>query len=437
MARPHLVHRCSSCGVIQARWAGRCSACGEWNSLVEQVEHRQSPGSDARLHRDSVGAGATAVTALTAVDPAGGTPCRTGIDELDRVLGGGLVPGSVTLVGGEPGVGKSTLLLQVLRSVALGGGSSLLVSGEESAQQVRVRAERLGPLPPGLFIVPGSDVSVLGAVLDERDYDLVVVDSIQAVSDPATTGIPGSMAQVRACSDILTALAKERGVAFVLVGHVTKDGSLAGPRVLEHLVDTVLSVEGDRHHALRLVRAVKHRFGSTGELGLFEMGEEGMAAVADPYALLLGDRRPGVPGGAVFPAIEGQRPLLVEIQALVSPSFLPQPRRSVQGIEAGRLAVLLGVLACRLGIITAQADVFASAVGGSRWASRRETWRSPWPLPLRSQAWRYRPTWCSSGKSASAVRSGRCPTPPAACRRLPGSASAVQWSRCLLRRFRA
>ena len=261
-------------------------------------------------------------------------------------------------------MGKSTLLLQVLRSVALGGGSSLLVSGEESAQQVRVRAERLGPLPPGLFIVPGSDVSVLGAVLDERDYDLVVVDSIQAVSDPATTGIPGSMAQVRACSDILTALAKERGVAFVLVGHVTKDGSLAGPRVLEHLVDTVLSVEGDRHHALRLVRAVKHRFGSTGELGLFEMGEEGMAAVADPYALLLGDRRPGVPGGAVFPAIEGQRPLLVEIQALVSPSFLPQPRRSVQGIEAGRLAVLLGVLACRLGIITAQADVFASAVGG-------------------------------------------------------------------------
>lgn len=274
------------------------------------------------------------------------------------------MPGSVTLVGGEPGVGKSTLLLQVLRSVALGGGSSLLVSGEESAQQVRVRAERLGPLSPGLFIVPGSDVSVLGAVLDERDYDLVVVDSIQAVSDPATTGIPGSMAQVRACSDILTALAKERGVAFVLVGHVTKDGSLAGPRVLEHLVDTVLSVEGDRHHALRLVRAVKHRFGSTGELGLFEMGEEGMAAVADPYALLLGDRRPGVPGGAVFPAIEGQRPLLVEIQALVSPSFLPQPRRSVQGIEAGRLAVLLGVLACRLGIITAQADVFASAVGG-------------------------------------------------------------------------
>jgi DNA repair protein RadA/Sms len=305
---------------------------------------------------------------LCAVDLSGAAPRPTGLAELDRVLGGGFVPGSVSLLGGEPGVGKSTLLLQVLRSVAETGAVVVLVSAEESSAQVRLRAERLGPVPPTLLLLEQTDVRAVAGTLEACRPALVVVDSIQAVSDPGTPGLPGGVPQVRACAEFLVRLAKTHEVPFVLVGHVTKDGALAGPRILEHLVDTVLTVEGDRHHALRMVRATKHRFGPTGELGLFAMGEAGLSAVTDPHRLLLGDRRPGTPGSAVLAAMEGQRALLVEVQALWAPasSASAPARRSAQGVDAGRLALLLAVLEQHAGIVLGRIDVFASAVGGIR-----------------------------------------------------------------------
>jgi DNA repair protein RadA/Sms len=290
----------------------------------------------------------------------------TGLGEVDRVLGGGLVPGSVTLLGGEPGIGKSTLLLQALSSLARDGARCLLVSAEESKQQVRLRAARLGTLEPSLWLASETSMPGIVAAVGEVMPDVVAVDSVQSVHDPDLGSAPGSVAQVRECAHQLVRLAKERAVATVVVGHVTKDGALAGPRLLEHVIDTVLSFEGDRHHALRLLRAVKHRFGATGELGLFEMGEGGLAGVPEAGALFLGDRRRDVPGSVVVPAMEGSRPLLVELQALVAPSPLPQPRRSAQGLDGGRLALLLAVLERRVGVSLAGRDVYASAVGGVR-----------------------------------------------------------------------
>ena len=369
------MHRCTSCGEATARWAGRCASCGEWNSLVEEVvAETVAVPPRARPDRwpatDAEGPWAEPAvhpTPLGEVDPTQSGPVPTGLGELDRVLGGGLVPGSVTLLGGEPGVGKSTLLLQVLSSMASTGARVLLVSAEESAQQVRLRAERLGPLPPGLMLLATTDLSTVPGALRDTAPVLVVVDSVQAVTDPGTPGAPGSLGQVRACTDMVVHLAKLHRVPFVLVGHVTKDGTLAGPRTLEHLVDTVLSVEGDRHHALRTVRAAKHRFGPTGELGLFEMNDTGLAAVTDPYRLLLGDRRPGAPGSTVLPAMQGQRALLVELQALTARTAAETPsRRSAQGVDGGRLALLLAVLEQRAGVSLARTDVFASAVGGIR-----------------------------------------------------------------------
>ena len=290
----------------------------------------------------------------------------TGIGELDRVLGGGLVPGSATLVGGEPGIGKSTLLLQAAAAMASAGARCLLVSAEESTQQVRLRAGRLGALEAGLWLVAQTSLTGVLAAVDEVKPDILIVDSIQTVFDPEIGSAPGSVVQVRECAHQLVGLAKGRGLATVLVGHVTKDGNLAGPRVLEHVVDTVLSFEGERHHSLRLLRASKHRFGPTGELGLFEMAGAGLVGVPDPGALFLGDRRPGVPGSVVVPAMEGQRPLLVEVQALVTRTELPVPRRSAQGLDPGRLSLVLAVLAERAGLSLAKLDVYASSVGGVR-----------------------------------------------------------------------
>jgi len=272
----------------------------------------------------------------------------------------------VTLVGGEPGIGKSTLLLQAVATMAATGIRALLVSAEESAQQVRLRAERLGALLPGLWLLSDTSLpNVLRAIAD-LEPDVVVVDSIQTVLDPELGSTAGTVTQVRDCASQLLSVAKTSAVATVLVGHVTKDGTLAGPRVLEHVVDTVLSFEGERHHALRLLRATKHRFGPTGELGLFEMAETGLAGIADPSQLLLGDRQAGVPGGVVLPTMEGQRPLLVELQALVAPTKLPMPRRSAQGLDAKRLALLLAVIERRLHMPLAGEDVFASVAGGVR-----------------------------------------------------------------------
>ena len=300
------------------------------------------------------------------IDPTLWKAQPTGIAELDRVLGGGFVPGSITLLGGEPGIGKSTLLLQVLGALAQGGTRCLLVSGEESRQQIRLRAERLGALPAELWLAAETQLPNVVGHVDAVKPQVLVIDSIQTMADPQLASAPGSVGQVRECANALVRLAKQRGLIVVLVGHVTKEGSLAGPRVLEHVVDTVLSFEGDRHHALRLLRATKHRFGATGELGLFEMTESGLSGVADPSALFLVDRRPGVEGSVVVASMEGQRPLLVEVQALVVSSGLPMPRRSAQGLDSGRLALLVAVLEQRARYPLGGCDVFASAVGGVR-----------------------------------------------------------------------
>lgn len=295
-------------------------------------------------------------------------PVRTGLAEFDAVLGGGIVPGSVTLVGGEPGVGKSTLLLQVAMAVAGSGRRVVLVSAEESVAQVRRRAGRLGPISASLLVVATTDVSALDDLAALRPA-LIVVDSVQTVVDPEVVGGAGSVAQVRAVAERCVAMAKTEQVAVVLVGQVTKDGSLAGPRALEHLVDTVVTVEGDRHQALRMVRTVKHRFAPAGQLGLFEMGESGLRGVVDPAALLLGDRAPGVPGSAVVAALDGRRALVCEVQALVVPAPPTGPlRRSAQGLDQGRLSQLLAVLAKRSKVAVGQLDVFVSVVGGLRLA---------------------------------------------------------------------
>ena len=349
---------------------------------------------------------------------------------------GGWCPGSVTLLGGEPGIGKSTLLLQVLAARAAAGHRVLLVSAEESAHQVRLRAERLGPIPPGLLILSATDIGAVINAVVESAPDLVVIDSIQAVSiGPATlgerraTGVPGSVTQVRECADQLVGLAKSRQVAIVLVGHVTKDGSLAGPRALEHMVDTVLSFEGDRHHALRLLLAVKHRFGPTGELGLFEMGDQGLNRVDDPGRLLLGDRLTGVPGGVVLPAVQGRRTLVVELQALVTPMGQAQPKRSVVGLDGGRLVMTLAVLARHAELPVLSVDVFASVAGGIRVTEPAADLAVALAVASAATGAALPPTWPRSARWGWPARSARSPTCPGGSRSRPGWDSTRWWSR--------
>jgi DNA repair protein RadA/Sms len=355
MAKTRIEHVCSDCGTVHAKWAGQCASCGQWNTLVEEFASASVPviapaGGPARP--------------IGEIDPHTSTPRPTGIGELDRVLGGGVVPGAVTLLGGEPGIGKSTLLLQLL---AAWPGTALYVTAEESAQQVRLRAERLDAVRPDLWLLAETALTHVVAAIEEVAPSIVVIDSIQTVHDPALGSPPGSVVQVRGCAHQLVELAKRRDVPIVLVGHVTKEGSLAGPRVLEHVVDTVLAFEGERHHALRLLRATKHRFGPTNELGLFEMAGHGLVGVPDPSQLFLGDRRTGVPGSAVAPTIEGQRPIVLEVQALTTPAPPNVPaRRTTQGVDGNRLALLLAVLQQRARVQVQQQDVYASTVGGVR-----------------------------------------------------------------------
>jgi DNA repair protein RadA/Sms len=359
MAKVRSVFRCSECGTAVPKWVGRCPGCEEWNTLIEELDAEvRGPSASLLLGpRD-------APTPISDVDVANWQARSTGIPELDRVLGGGLVPGSVTLIGGEPGIGKSTLLLQAMSSIADDGVTVLYISAEESKQQVRLRAERLGTLQPTLWLASETSLPHILDDIDEITPTVVIVDSIQSVHHPDISSAPGSVAQVRECAARLVAVAKSRDLAIVLVGHVTKEGGLAGPRVLEHVVDTVLAFEGDRHHALRLLRAAKHRFGATDQLGLFEMTEDGLIGVPDPSRLFLADRRKGVSGSVVVPTMEGHRPLLVELQALVTRSPLASPRRSSQGVDSGRLSLLLAVLSERAGFSFAEADVYALAGGG-------------------------------------------------------------------------
>jgi DNA repair protein RadA/Sms len=288
------------------------------------------------------------------------------MSELDRVLGGGLVHGSVTLVGGEPGAGKSTLLLQMANALAKNARRVLYISAEESAGQIRLRASRLGALAPRLLLATEADIPVVLDLITTNEPDVLIVDSIQTVRDPEVSGAAGGVTQVRACAEVLTRTAKQRRMATVLVGHVTKDGSLAGPRALEHLVDTVVEFDGDRHHSLRLVRAVKNRFGPVGEVGCFEMTGHGLQAVADAGRLFIGDTTPGTTGVAVTMTCEGLRPLACEVQALVVDSSLTNPRRVASGVDSGRLGVMLAVLERRVGVPTSRHDVYASSVGGLR-----------------------------------------------------------------------
>jgi DNA repair protein RadA/Sms len=347
-------YRCAECGGESPKWLGRCPACEAWGSLAEEL---------AAVRAAPLLAPQSSPTLIGDVDLGQWAATPTGLPEIDRVLGGGLVSGSVTVLGGEPGIGKSTLLLQVLAGMAATGSRCLLVTAEESTQQVRVRAERLGTIVPDLYLVSETSLPNVLAHVADLQPDVLVIDSIQTVHDPELGSAPGTVAQVRECAYRLVREAKERGIATILVGHVTKEGGLAGPRVLEHVVDTVLSFEGERHHALRLLRAVKHRFGSTSELGLFEMTEAGLCGVPDPSKLFLADRRAGLPGSIVVPTLDGHRPLLVEVQALVTDSSLPQPRRNAQGLDGGRLTLLLAVLGKAMGSI-ANADVHVSAAGG-------------------------------------------------------------------------
>jgi DNA repair protein RadA/Sms len=384
MSRVKTVYRCSECGAETPKWMGWCTACEASGSLTEE---QVRPSARAGVGFASLAPPSVPVPIAEAVGDAV-APVPTGEAELDRVLGGGLVPGSVTVLGGEPGVGKSTLLLQALASIADGrgraapgagaapgqggpsgrprGASCLYVTAEESARQVALRAERLGVSSPSLWLVAETSLANVIAHIDALAPDVVVIDSIQTVHDPDVPSAPGSVGQVRGCAQRLVGEAKARGVSVVLVGHVTKEGGLAGPRVLEHLVDTVLAFDGERHHALRMLRAVKHRFGSTHELGLFEMGERGLAGVPDPSALFLADRQPGVPGSVVAPVLDGQRPLLVEVQALVVPSNAPSPRRTVQGVDAGRLNQVLAVLDRHAELDLSRAEVHVAVAGGVR-----------------------------------------------------------------------
>ena len=375
MSRVKTVYRCSECGAEAPKWMGWCTACEASGTLTEE---QVRPAAGAGVAFASLAPPSVPVPIAEAVGDAV-APVPTGEAELDRVLGGGLVPGSVTVLGGEPGVGKSTLLLQALASIADGrapapggpsgrgrGASCLYVTAEESARQVALRAERLGVSSPSLWLVAETSLAHVIGHIDALAPDVVVVDSIQTVHDPDLPSAPGSVGQVRGCAQRLVGEAKARGVSVVLVGHVTKDGGLAGPRVLEHLVDTVLAFDGERHHALRMLRAVKHRFGSTHELGLFEMGEGGLVGVPDASALFLADRQPGVPGSVVAPVVDGQRPLLVEVQALVVPSNAPSPRRTVQGVDAGRLNQVLAVLERHAELDLSRAEVHVAVAGGVR-----------------------------------------------------------------------
>lgn len=352
---------CQNCGAVSARWAGKCSACGEWNTLTEEATGEPPAGSGAR--KSSRGVGAKLETLAGGAEEA--PRFQSGIEELDRVAGGGIVPGSALLIAGEPGIGKSTLLLQVGARLAANGRKVVYFSGEEATAQVRLRAKRLGLQDAPMALAAETNLAnMLATLRDGKPADLVIVDSVQTLWSDALDAAPGTVSQVRATSQSLIRHAKSAGSALLLVGHVTKDGQIAGPKVIEHMVDTVLTFEGDQGHAFRILRSVKNRFGPTDEMGVFEMNSDGLKEVPNPSELFLGDRNETAPGAAVFAGVEGTRPILVEIQALVAPSSLGTPRRAVVGWDTSRLAMLIAVLETRCNASFANHDVFLNVAGG-------------------------------------------------------------------------
>ena len=359
MAKLHKRYVCQSCGAVTSKWAGRCETCGEWNTIEEEApEPLAGPARKAgnRL-------------ALVGLEGSAEPPPRKliGIAELDRVLGGGLVPASAVLVGGDPGIGKSTLMLQAAAALARSGERVLYISGEEAIDQIRLRARRLGLEGAKLELATAINVRDIAASLEaERDVALVVIDSIQTMWLDSIESAPGTVSQVRSAGFELIRLAKQRGFSLILVGHVTKEGALAGPRVLEHMVDAVLHFEGDRGHQFRILRGTKNRFGATDEIGVFEMTDRGLAEVPNPSALFLAERRGNIAGSAVFAGLEGTRPVLLEVQALLAPNSGGSPRRSVIGWEGSRLSMLLAVLETRCNLRLSGSDVFLNVAGGLR-----------------------------------------------------------------------
>jgi DNA repair protein RadA/Sms len=359
VAKAKTAYACTECGGQSSKWQGQCPHCGAWNTLVETV------AAPAAVRFQAVSGTASEVRPLAKVEARAETHAPTGLEEFDRVLGGGLVTGGVILLGGDPGIGKSTLLLQAMAAIGA-ARRALYVTGEESPEQVALRAQRLGLVNAPVELLAEVQLeAIVGAIRLQRP-DVVVIDSIQTVYTEALESAPGSVAQVRECAAQLTRLAKQNGITVLLVGHVTKEGAIAGPRVLEHIVDTVLYFEGDPHSSYRLVRAIKNRFGAANELGVFAMTERGLRGVANPSALFLSNHADPVPGSCVVATLEGSRPLLVEVQALVDPGQVGMGRRLAVGLDAQRLALLLAVLHRHGGVETGSLDVFVNAVGGIR-----------------------------------------------------------------------
>jgi len=352
---------CQSCGAVSSKWAGRCDNCGEWNTIVEEAVAAPISGAKGASLPKGRASRLVGLKGDTAAPPR----IETGIAELDRVAGGGFVPGSGVLIGGDPGIGKSTLLLQAMAALANRGRRVIYVSGEEAIAQVRLRAERLGIADTAVLLAAETNSSDIVATLSEGEPPAIaVIDSIQTVWSPVIDAAPGTVSQLRAGTEALIRFAKQKGTTVLLVGHVTKDGQIAGPKVIEHMVDTVLYFEGDRGHQFRILRAVKNRFGPTDEIGVFEMSDGGLKEVANPSRLFMGSGENPAPGSAVFAGMEGTRPLLIEVQALVSPSPFGNPRRTVVGWDANRLAMVLAVLEARAGVGISNHDVYLNVAGG-------------------------------------------------------------------------
>ncbi len=361
MAKDKTIYTCTDCGGTTPKWLGKCPHCNAWNTLIESVAESNAPVKN----RFASLAKTAEITRLGSIEATDMARTPTGLEELDRVLGGGMVEGGVVLIGGDPGIGKSTLLLQALDALQRVGSNTLYVTGEESGAQVALRAQRLGLLNSQVNVLAEIQLEKILATLDSTRPAIAVIDSIQTVYSDQLTSAPGSVAQVRECAAHLTRMAKASGVCVVLVGHVTKEGALAGPRVLEHMVDTVLYFEGDTHSSFRLVRAIKNRFGAVNEIGVFAMTEKGLKGVTNPSAIFLSQHSEPVPGSCVLVTLEGTRPMLVEIQALVD-SGGPSPRRLSVGLDRDRLAMLLAVLHRHAGVACMDQDVFVNAVGGVR-----------------------------------------------------------------------
>ncbi len=377
MAKSTAGYRCAECGWQTPKWTGRCGECQAWGTVEETAVPRLvragiraagyagSAGPGSAAGRLGGGPVSTAAMPIGKVDAAEASARATGLDELDRVLGGGLVPGVVLLLAGEPGVGKSTLLLEA-GALAAAAGPVLYITGEESAAQVRLRADRIGAVHENLYLAAETDLDAVLTHVADVQPRLLIIDSVQTIAAADVDGVPGGITQVREVAAALTAVAKDRSMATILVGHVTKDGSVAGPRTLEHLVDVVLHFEGDRHSRLRMVRAVKNRYGPTDEVGCFDLGEYGLIGLADPSGLFLSRHREPVPGTCVTVTLEGRRPLLAEVQALVGPSSLEVPRRVTSGLDASRVGMVLAVLQRRAEVKFGKSDIYAATVGGVR-----------------------------------------------------------------------